>query len=145
VAFSAEASTPERRLGLRTLVPGRWPAWTDDRALVTLTGEQDDVAWSSAFEGSLDRGAPISDDQEIVVTAPTGSLSAACDRIVDRVAILIPGIFVGDDHEATPLARDSSHRRAFGRVPLPRRAEHGDQTAATSRGRRCEEIEHCLE
>ena len=100
----------------------------DDRPLVALAGEQDDVAGPGALEGRLDGRAAVGDDQQVVVAPPAGRLGAARDLVEDRLAVLAARVLVGDDHEPGTLAGDPAHQRALGRVALAGRPEDGDQS-----------------
>jgi hypothetical protein len=77
------------------------------------------------------------------VTAPAaGHLGATRDLVEDRLAVLAAWVLVGHDDDARPLAGDAAHLRALGGVALAGRPEDRDQSAATSRCRRREEVEH---
>ena len=55
------------------------------------------------------------------------------------------GILVGQDHQAAALARHRAHEGPLRHVPLPGRAEDGDQAASAGRGDRGKQVEHRLE
>ena len=59
-----------------------------DRLLVTLAGEQHDVARPGSLECGLDRGPAVRDREGIDAAVPARSLGAAHDLVHDRVAVL---------------------------------------------------------
>ena len=70
----------DRRLAL---VPRPRLSADDDRLLVTLAGEEDDVAWMGAFNGGLDRGRAIGNEEQVTVAAAAGGFGAPRDGVVD--------------------------------------------------------------
>ena len=130
----------QRRLGLGALVPGHRAVRADDRALVALAGEQDDVARVGPARrpprSPLGRSAMSS--RSWPRRRPAASAPAR-DRLEDRVAVLAARVLVGHDDQPAALAGDPAHQRPLGRVPLAGRAEDRDQPAAAGRRDRREQ------
>ena len=135
-------SRPGERLdGGRALVPGPRAVRPDDRALVALAGQQDDVARPGPLEGGLDGRAAVGDEQQVVAAPAAGGLGPAGDGVEDRLAVLATRILVGDDDQPAALPGDPAHQRSLGRVALAGRPEDRDQPAAPRRRHRGEQVE----
>ena len=61
--------------------------------------------------------------------------------VEDRLAVLAPGVLVGDDDQPAAFAGDAAHQRTLGRVALPGRPEDGDQAPTPRGGERRELVE----
>src|SRR5258705_2270322 len=97
---SAVAGPVQGRPGLVALVPRNRAVRADDGLLVALAGQQDDVARAGALDRGLDGGAPVGDDQEVVIAPLAGRLRATGDLVEDRLTILAARVLVGDDDDA---------------------------------------------
>ena len=87
VSRCAASRAPRARSGPRPARP-RAASWSgvEDRALVALAGEQDDVARAGPGEGRRDRRPPVGDQQEVVAAPAPGRLRALA-RSASRIAI----------------------------------------------------------
>ena len=112
---------------------------------MALPGEHDDVSRPGPFEGRDDGLAAIRDTEQVVAMALSRGLRAGADLFENRLAVLAAGILVGYDDNAATFPGDAAHHRPLLDIPLPRRAEDGDEAASTHPCQRRELIEHRLQ